>query len=275
MKSAMKAEMAPGLREKLTRARGILAGLKSAAVAFSGGVDSGLVLALAHAELGQKCVAVTALSPSLPPEEVEEVKAFAGGLGVRHLFVKTEEVTNKGYRKNPENRCFICKTEIYGEIRQLADREGLSALVDGAIAADFAGDRPGLIAGEQAGVVSPLALSGFQKDDVREAARQLGLPSWDKPAMACLSSRFAYGVEIDEERLQQVAAAETALRKLGFSGVRVRYHGALARIELPRAEVARAATPEVRSKIVSELLSAGFSMITLDLMGYREGGLPQ
>jgi len=265
----------PALAAKLERARDLARGLGSAAVAVSGGVDSALALRLVHEALGERCVAVTARSPSFAADEVAEVERLVAHLGVRHLFVDSEEVTLKGYRQNPENRCFICKTEVYAKIRAVADREGLRAIVDGVIADDLdGGDRPGLEAGRRAGVRSLLAEVGLGESDVREAARALGLSVWDKPAMACLSSRIPFGEEITEAKLGQVAALESALRALGFRGARVRYHGAIARIELAAEDLARAVSPGVRDRVVAAAKGAGFLFATLDLEGYRSGGLP-
>jgi uncharacterized protein len=260
-------------RAPYSRAVELARSLGGAAVAFSAGVDSTLALRLCADALGDRCVAVTARSASLAPEELDDARRFARDLGVRLVEVPTREIALEGYRSNTRARCYVCKTELYSKAREVADLEGLQAVVDGTNADDLrAVDRPGNAAAERLGVRSLLAEAGLGKRDVRELARALGLEAWDKPAMACLSSRIPFGTEITETKLAQVARAETALRELGFRGARVRHHGELARLELREAELPRALEPEVRAELARALRSTGFSYVTLDLEGYRPGG---
>jgi pyridinium-3,5-biscarboxylic acid mononucleotide sulfurtransferase len=271
----MDAVLSGPLQERMRRAREIVRGLGSAAVAFSGGVDSALVLKLCRDELGDRAVAVTARSASFAPEEMADAMRIAREIGARQLFVDTEEITLKGYAENPVTRCFHCKSELYDKLGAVAAREGLEAVVDGVNADDVEGGdrRPGIAAGLRHGVVSPLRDAGLSKEDVRAAARALGISAWDKPAMACLSSRIPFGEPITEEKLAQVAAAEGALRKLGLAGARVRHHGAIARLELPPDRLAAALEPATRAAIVAGVRAAGFAYVALDLEGYRAGSM--
>ncbi len=256
------------------RLRAICRSLGSAAVAYSGGVDSALVLRICHDELGAGAVAVTARSASFAPEELAESARIAAEIGCRQVFVDTEEMSIAGYAENPASRCAACKTELFGKVREVAAREGLAAVVDGVNLDDAEGpDRPGVRVSERQGVRSPLREAGLRKADVRAVARAVGLSAWDKPAMACLSSRIPYGERITEEKLVQVAAAEAALRRLGLGAVRVRHHGAVARVELDPARIAEAVAPEVRARIVTGVRAAGFSYVTIDLEGYRTGSM--
>lgn len=267
-------DLPPALRAKLERLRARCAALGSAAVAFSGGVDSALVLKVCADALGARAVAVTARSASFAPEELADAARVAREIGARQVFVDTDEITLRGYATNPVDRCFTCKSELYRKMDALAEREGLAALVDGVNADDArGGDRPGLEAGRLRGVVSPLLEACFSKADVRALARALGLSVADKPAMACLSSRIPFGQEITPEKLAEVAAAEGALRRLGFAGARVRHHGTVARIELPSERLAEALEPLARAAIVAGVKAAGFPYVTLDLEGYRSGSM--
>lgn len=263
------------LRGRAERLREIARGLGSVAVAFSGGVDSALVLKVCLDALGtERAVAVTARSASFAPEEMAEAVKIAAEIGARQVFVDTEEITLKGYAENPVERCFHCKSELYGKVGALAARDGLARVADGVNADDAAGhDRPGIEAGERRGVSSPLREAGLTKADVRALARHLGLSAWEKPAMACLSSRIPFGEMITAEKLEQVARAEGALRRLGFAGARVRHHGTVARIELPPERVAEALDPARRGAVIAGVKAAGFAYVTIDLEGYRSGSM--
>lgn len=254
--------------------------LESAVVAFSGGVDSTLVLLLAVQALGvENVVALTADSGTLPARERDEAAGLAGQIGVAHSLVRTAELDNAGYCANPTDRCFHCKTELWRHGRQLADEKGFRHLLDGVNADDSGDFRPGIEASDAAGVSHPLAACGLGKTEVRLLARELGLPNSDKPAQACLSSRFPYGQEITAEGLKRVEQAEEYLRGLGLTELRVRDHGGLARIEVPADQVGYLAAEEQRAAVVARLKELGYTYLTLDLEGFRSGsmneGLPQ
>jgi len=263
------------LRDAYDRLRAAVGRLGSAVIGFSGGVDSALVLKVCHDALGGRALAVTGKSSSLAPEELGDAVRIAREIGARHVFIETEELADAGYAQNPVNRCYFCKSELYRKLRATAAREGIAHVVDGINADDaVSADRPGTQASERSGVVSPLREAGLGKAEVRAIARALGLSIWDKPAMACLSSRIPFGEEITPGKLAAVAAAEGALRRLGFKGARVRHHGAIARIELRPDELARAvACAEIRGEVVREVRAAGFTYVAIDLEGYRTGSM--
>ena len=244
----------------------------SALVAFSGGVDSSLALAIcARALPKEKVLAVTSNNETYLPSELDLAREFAGSLGVEHLIVNTRELDNPDYASNPANRCYFCKSTLYSDLRRIAGERGYACVVDGANADDEGDYRPGRKAAKELEVVSPLSLAGVGKAEVRELAKHLGLPSWDKPALACLSSRFPYGQEITAEKLAQVARAEEFLREQGFRQVRVRHHGEIARLEVGPEEMERAFA--LREKISAELREAGFLYVALDMSGYASGSL--
>jgi uncharacterized protein len=244
----------------------------SALVAFSGGVDSSLALAVAARALPlDRVLAVTSDNETYLPSELEPAREFVASLGVEHLVVDTRELDNPDYSSNPTNRCYFCKSTLYSDLAEMASVEGYGCVVDGANADDEGDYRPGRAAAKEQMVVSPLSEAGLGKEEVRGISRYLGLPMWDKPALACLSSRFPYGEEITPEKLSQVARAEEFMRERGYRQVRVRHHGDLARLEVGGEELERAFAE--REEITAELTDAGFLYVTLDLAGYRSGSL--
>ena len=259
------------IEDKLSRLRARIAELGSVLVCYSGGVDSAFVLAVAHEVLGPAAIGMTAVSPSLAPTEREEAIEVAKLIGADHRLVDSNEIDNPDYVANNPDRCFHCKSTLYRIASDKRAAWGLSAILNGTNTDDLGDYRPGLEAARIAGVLSPLVDLGFNKEDVRKGASALGLPIWDKPAAACLSSRLPYGTSVTRERLAQVGGFEQALKALGFRQVRVRYHDDLARIELGLAELGRAAEPEIRDAMVAAGKRHGFRHVTLDLAGYRVG----
>jgi len=259
------------LDQKLKRANELFAEMGSVLVCFSGGIDSTLVLALAQRTLGERTVALTALSPSLPASERVDAERLAAQIGARHLFVDSHELERPGYAANGPDRCFHCKSELYELAQAKASELGLAAIANGTNSDDLGDHRPGLEAARRAGVKSPLLDAGFDKADVRAAARELGLEAWDKPAAACLSSRIPYGTSVTPERLEQIGGVEAELKALGLRQVRVRYHDAIARIEVALDELPRLLEPGVREAAVEAGKRHCFRYITLDLAGYRQG----
>jgi uncharacterized protein len=248
--------------------------LGSVAVAFSGGIDSTVVAQAAFLALGERAVAVTADSPSVPRSELEEARQLAQRIGIRHQIVATEEFADPDYIRNDGSRCYFCKDELYGRIETLLPELGAAVICSGANLDDRGDYRPGLQAAAEHAVRHPLQEAGFAKADVRALARLWDLPTWDKPASPCLSSRLAPGVEVTRERTARVEAAEAYLRSLGYRECRVRLHeGELARIEVPLAELHRLAVPGVRDELVERLRKLGFRFVTLDLEGFRSGSL--
>ncbi len=261
-----------GAGERLEELATIIAPYGSALVAFSGGVDSSLALAICARALPRgRVLAVTSNNETYLPSELDLAREVADSLGVEHLIVNTRELDNPDYASNPANRCYFCKSTLYSDLGRLAGERGYACVVDGANADDEGDYRPGRKAAKELEVVSPLSIAGVGKAEVRELAKHLGLPSWDKPALACLSSRFPYGQEITAEKLAQVARAEEFLREQGFRQVRVRHHGEIARLEVGPEEMERAYA--LREKIAYELKQVGFLYVTLDLSGYKPGSL--
>ena len=262
------------VEDRIARLRRLLRELDHAVVCFSGGVDSGYLLAEAVGALSDRAVALTAVSPSLAPEEGAAARELARQLGARHLLIGTAEVDDPRYAANPVNRCYFCKTEVYGRAVEEAGRLGIPHVIDGFNVDDRGDVRPGRRAAQELGVRSPLDEIGFTKADIREAARRIDLPVWDKPALACLSSRFPYGTEITPERLTRVAACERVLREHGFRVCRVRYFGELARVEVAPDEVARlTGDPALLRDVTSRFRDAGFVRVEVDPDGYRSGAM--
>lgn len=244
----------------------------SVVVAFSAGVDSTLLVRASVDALGtERVVAVTGLSDTYPEEEMQEAKELAEELGVEHVMARTEELTDPRYAQNSHQRCFFCKSELYSRLERVRDERGFAVVIDGTNADDLGDHRPGLRAARDLGVRSPLEEIRMSKDEIRKISNELGLRTWDKPAFACLSSRFPYGTPITVEKLQQVAEAERVLRQLGFKGFRVRHHEAIARIEVPPEDFVRIA--EQHADIVAGVKAAGYRFVTLDLKGYTSGSL--
>jgi len=267
------AELAPGLQDRLERAKALIRGMESALVAFSGGVDSTLLARLCRDVLGDKAAAVTASSETYPSLEFEEAQHLAEDLGLRHMTVETCELEIRGFADNPPDRCYHCKRHLFARLRRMADDLGLKHVADGANADDAGDFRPGLRAARELGVRSPLKEAGLTKEEVRAVSRHLGLPTWNKPSYACLASRFPYGQEITRPALKMVDRAEEFLRALGLGQLRVRHHGDIARIEVGADDIEHLAAPDLRRKITKRLKGLGYAYVTLDLQGYRTGSM--
>jgi len=267
------AALDPGLLARYRQLRECLKTLESVAVAFSGGVDSTFLGWAARDALGDRALLVTADSESYAEGELAESRRLAALIGLRHLVIRTHEVENAAYAENPPNRCFFCKEELFTRLEPIAAAEGLRHLVYGATVDDLGDHRPGMVSARQRGVKAPLIEAGLGKADIRALSRAVGLPTWDKPAMACLSSRFPYGTPITPEKLRQVDQAEAFVRGLGFREFRVRHHGDLARLEIAKGEMSRLWEEGRAEAIAARLSELGFLHVTVDLQGFRSGSL--
>ena len=261
------------VNEKYEILKNYITSLGSAAVAFSGGVDSTLLLKVAHDVLGDNAVAVTASSSSFPERELNESKNFCAENNIKQIIIHSDELNIPGFKDNPKNRCYLCKKELFTQILDAAHENNIAYVIEGSNLDDMGDYRPGLQAIAELGIKSPLRSAGLSKAEVRQLSWELGLPTWDKPSYACLASRFVYGETITEQKLNMVGQAEELLINLGFRQMRVRIHGNIARIEINPEDFSRIIQEDTRTKIYDTLKNLGFSYVTLDLKGYRTGSM--
>ena len=260
-------------QKKLAQLKEYIRGLGSLAVGFSAGVDSTFLLVVAHEVLGERVIAVTGTDASVPEREIKEAKAFCEERGIRHIIYTMDPMKEEGYRKNGPDRCYFCKRGIYTEIRRIAEENGIEYMAEGSNMDDLGDYRPGLRAVEELSVKSPLREAKMTKADIRMLSKAMGLPTWSKPAYACLASRFVYGEEITEEKLKMIDQAEQFLIEQGFLEERVRMHGKIARIEVPAKDIPRLAEDGIREKVYEFFKRIGFQFVTLDLRGYQMGSM--
>jgi uncharacterized protein len=265
--------MTPALAAKLERLRAIFAPMPSLLVAFSGGVDSTFVLKVAHDTIGDRLLALTTTSPTMPDQDRRSALAMAARIGARHLVIDSNELEIPGYARNPLNRCYLCKHNLFTVCEAKARELGIGAIVDGLNLDDLHDYRPGIKAAAELSVRHPLVEAELSKAEIRELSRALDLPTWDRPASPCLSSRFPYGTLITEEALRRVERGEEFLHELGFAVARVRYHGDVARLEVEAGDIPRLLVPAIRDQVDSELRRLGFRFVTVDLKGFRSGSL--
>lgn len=259
--------------DKFDELKEILKSMGSALVAFSGGVDSSFLLKAAADVLKEKVLAVTAKSPAFPEREIKKAIEIAGILNVRHLIIESSELKNPAYLRNNSNRCYFCKTELFEDLKKIALSEGINFILDGQNYDDIGDYRPGMKAAAEIGVRSPLKESYMTKNDIRKLSEKLGLPNWDRPSFACLSSRIPYGISISKELLEKIDFLENLLLDLGFTQVRVRNHDKIARIEILEEEMQKFNNKDIRMQIISEFKKLGYLYVTLDLEGYKTGSM--
>lgn len=258
---------------KYENLKNMLLNLKNVIVAYSGGVDSTFLLKASHDTLGDNVIAVTAKSSAYPEREFNEAAKYAKEIGVKHIVILSEELKIEGFAKNPVNRCYYCKKELFSKIWRIAKENNINAVLDGSNMDDTGDYRPGMKAAKELKVISPLKEAGFTKQDIRDLSKKMGIPTWNKPSFACLSSRFPYGNEITNEKLKMVEQSEQFLIDMGFTQVRVRHHNDIARIEVSKDERNKFFSTDIMDKVADKLKDIGFKYVTLDLLGYRTGSM--